>query len=140
MNSKKGNIEIIFLILIILFILLIMCIIFILYIQINSNIYVIKNDLFYIVQNAYFSLNSEELAYNNYDINNDKLNRDIQYLLNLNFPNNKIVYNSIIYDQNDNFVIIDLDLIIEPLILKDIIESFRVNIKDKIKLKLMEVK
>jgi hypothetical protein len=140
MNNKKGSIEIVLLLLTVIFIILIMSIILILYIQINSNIYVIKNDLFYIVQNAYFSLDLEELAYNNYSVNIEKLNENIKYLLNLNFPNNIIIYNNIDYDKDNKCLNIDLDLIVEPLVLKDIIKNVRINIKDNIKLKLMEVK
>jgi cell division protein FtsL len=123
---------------------IIMCIIlvaiFLLYIQINSCIYNVKSDLFYIAQNAYIAANSSELAYSNYEIDDELLQEKITEILVLNHPKYKFVVNKIQYEYISNNVLLDINLLVEPIVLNKLIGNISLNIKENVKLKLMEVK
>lgn len=140
MNSKKGSVEIIILTLTIIFMFIILTITFLLYIQINSCVYNVKSDLFYISQNAVLAVNYDELAYSNYEINDEKLKEKIATLLHLNYPNYNFNVNEIKYECLSNSVLIDIDLHIKPIALRNIIGDITLKIKDNVKLKLMEVR
>lgn len=140
MNRKRGSIEIFILAMIIIFTCIILSAIFLLYIQINSVIYSIKSDLFYIAQNGYIAADYKELAYSNYKIDNKILEEKITELIRLNHPNYKIDINNIAYNQSTNNIIMDIDLVIEPIVLRKIIGDITLNIRENVKLKLMEVK
>lgn len=135
---KRGNIEIIFLIFIITILILISFIIYILYTQIVSYIVPIKQDLFYIVQNAYFSLNQSSLEYGDYIMDNEKLKNKVNQVIKANYPKAKLI--SIYYDYNENKVHIEIMVEINPIVLKNNIKDIKLKIKDVIKLKTMEVK
>jgi hypothetical protein len=139
MNSKKGSVEIFILSITVIIMFIILTIIFLLYIQMNSCIFTIKSDLFYIAQNAYLAADYEELAYSNYEIDDQILEEKIVQLLELNHPNYKFDVNKIEYDHINKKVIIDIILLIKPIVLGNVIEDFSLNIKENVKLKLMEV-
>ncbi len=140
MKNKRGSIEIIVLTLLIIFIFIILTAIFLLHIQINSCIYNVKSDLFYIAQNAYIAANYSELSYANYQFDNILLKEKIVYLLKLNHPNYKITINEIKYEYVEKSVLIDINILVEPIILNHLIGNINLNIRDNFKLKLMEVK
>jgi hypothetical protein len=140
MNKKRGSIEMFILSMTIMIMIIILATVFLLYTQINSCIYYIKSDLFYIAQNAYIAVNDEELAYSNYVIDNNLLEKKITYLLRKNYPNYNINVNKVDYDYLNKNILIDINLLVEPLVLNNIIGNINLNIKEKVKLKLMEVK
>ncbi|MDF2865830.1 MAG: hypothetical protein K0R72_648 [Clostridia bacterium] len=140
MKNRRGSIEIVVLTLVIIFIFIILTAIFLLHIQINSCIYNVKSDLFYIAQNAYIAANYNELSYANYEFDNILLNEKIVYLLKLNHPNYKFTINEIKYEYKEKSVLIDINILVEPIILNNLIGNINLNIRDNFKLKLMEVK
>lgn len=140
MNRKRGSIEIFILSIGIMIMCIILTAVFLLYIQINSCIYNVKSDLFYIAQNAYIAVNRDELIYSNYVIDNNLLEEKITYLLRQNYPNYNIKINKINYDYLNNNIDLDINLLVEPLVLNKLIGKLNLNIKEKVKLKLMEVK
>lgn len=140
MKNKKGSVEIVVLSITVIVMLIILIVGFLLYIQINSYIFYIKSDLFYVAQNAYIAANHEELSYSKYEINNDLLKEKIVELLKLNHPNYMLDINEIKYEYTSKSVLIDINLLVEPIVLKNIIGNISLNIKEDIKLKLMEVK
>jgi len=140
MNSKRGSLEIFILFITVIIMFIILTIIFLLYIQINSCVFNIKSDLFYIAQNAYIAADYEELAYSNYEIDVQILEEKIVHLLELNHPNYKFCINKIEYEYISKNVLIDINLLIEPIILNGLIGNISLNIKESVKLKLMEVK
>lgn len=140
MNRKRGSIEIFILAMFIIFTCIILSAIFLLYIQINSVIYSIKSDIFYIAQNGYLAADYQELAYSNYKIDNQILEEKIAQLIRLNHPNYNIDINNIAYNQSTNNIIVDIDLVIEPIVMENIIGDITLNIRENVKLKLMEVK
>lgn len=135
--NKRGNIEVIFLVVIFLIFIVILMIIYFLYMQINIQIFPLKQDIFFIVQNAYFSINMEELAYNNYLVDEVILKDKIQNLISINY--NNVFIEKLSYDKYVNKVKINLKVDIYPIILKKFIGKFSINIYDEVKLKTMDV-
>ena len=135
--NKQGNIEVIFLVIIFLIFIVILMIIYFLYMQINIQIFPLKQDIFFIVQNAYFSINMEELAYNNYLVDEVILKDKIQNLISINY--NNVFIEKLSYDKYVNKVKINLKVDIYPIILEKFIGKFSVNIYDEVKLKTMDV-
>lgn len=135
--NKRGNIEVIFLVVIFLIFIVILMIIYFLYMQINIQIFPLKQDIFFIVQNAYFSINMEELAYNNYLVDEVILKNKIQNLISINY--NNVFIEKLSYDKYVNKVKINLKVDIYPIILEKFIGKFSVNIYDEVKLKTMDV-
>lgn len=111
--------------------------IYFLYMQINLQVYPIKQDIFYIVQNSYFAINIEELAYNNYIVDESVLKDKIQSLIGINYSN--VVIENLIYDKNINKIKIELKIEISPIILKKYIGNINITVYDEIKLKTMDV-
>lgn len=140
MNRKRGSIEVVILTTTILLMCIVFTAVFLLYIQINSCIYNIKSDLFYIAQNGYIAADYEELAYSNYKVDNIVLQEKITELLRLNHPNYTIYVDKINYDNVTNNIVIDIDLLIKPLVLKNLIGDIKLNIRENVKLKLLEVR
>lgn len=136
-NYKKGNIEILFLTVLIFCIIIIISITYILYIQINTFVYPIKQDLFYIVQNSYMSLNKEKLSYYEYDINQEILNEKVSKIIKLNYNNVDLEY--LKYNKESGNVEIVVVVEIKPFVLSSQIGNIKLKIKDNIKLKMMEV-
>lgn len=140
MNNKRGSIEIFILSITIIFMIIILTITFLLYIQINSCIYNVKTDLFYIAQNAILAVDHDELAYSNYEINDEILKEKVGTLLYLNYPNYNISVNEVKYDYLSNCILIDISLQVKPIALRNLIGDITLKIKDNVKLKLMEVR
>lgn len=140
MNNKNGSVEIFILSITIIFMVIILAITFLLYIQINSCIYNVKTDLFYIAQNAILAVDYDELVYSSYEINDEILKEKITTLLHLNYPNYNFNVNEIKYEHLTSSVLIDMNLQIKPIALRNLIGDITLKIKDNIKLKLMEVR
>ncbi|MDD3303456.1 MAG: hypothetical protein PHP54_00890 [Clostridia bacterium] len=136
-HNKKGNIELVFLSIIFTILIIILMSFYFLSMQINAQVYPIKQDLFYLVQNSYLSMDIEELAYNNYIIDEDILRNKIQNLISKNHKN--VVIESLQYDQRINKVKIRIKVTIKPIILKKQIGNIMLTIYDEIKLKTMDV-
>ncbi|MCX8075068.1 MAG: hypothetical protein N2749_05730 [Clostridia bacterium] len=143
MNSvgkKRANIEII-----VIFLSFFMCIViltmsYLLYVCINKVVYPIKQDIFYIVQNAFLSLNREDLEYSKYSVNEQLLTQKITELLKLNYPKYDINTQKIKYNYNTNVVEIEIKFKLNtPVIIKNK-SIFYISIKDSVKLKNMEVR
>lgn len=135
--NKIGSIEIVFLAIIFTLLIIILMAIYFLYMQINLQVYPIKQDIFYIVQNSYFAINIEELAYNNYIVDESVLKDKIQSLIGINYSN--VVIENLIYDKNINKIKIELKIEISPIILKKYIGNINITVYDEIKLKTMDV-
>jgi hypothetical protein len=137
-TNKKGNIEILFLTLVIFFLMVVFSVLYILYVQINTFVYPIKQDLFYIVQNAYLSLNKDELSYYNYDIDEYVLNDKVAQVIKLNYDD--VNLESLKYNKNTKNVEVIVNIKIKPIVLSNKIGNITLKVKDNIKLKMMEVK
>lgn len=135
---KKGNIEVFFITILFMILIISISVIYILYIQINTYIYPIKQDVFYIVQNSYMSLNKEKLSYYEYDVDAEELNQRIKNLIELNYDNVEI--EKINYNVDLNKIEITISVNIKPILLTNQIGNINLKINDTIKLKMMEVK
>ena len=134
---KKGNIEVTFLSMIFVFLIIVLMTVYFLHMQINLQIYPIKQDIFYIVQNSYFSMDINELAFNNYIENEKILKEKIQNLININYDN--VVIEQLEFDKNIKKVKIKLKVSVSPIILKNYIGDINIMVYDEIKLKTMDV-
>ena len=134
---KKGNIEVTFLSMIFVFLIIVLMTVYFLHMQINLQIYPIKQDIFYIVQNSYFSMDINELAFNNYVVDEKILKEKIQNLININYDN--VVIEQLEFDKNIKKVKIKLKVSVSPIILKNYIGDINIIIYDEIKLKTMGV-
>ena len=81
LNKKKGSVEIVLICFMVTFFIFIYFFIYLLYSKININIYTVKHDLYNIAQNAVLAFDKDELAYNNYKINNELLYQKINNLI-----------------------------------------------------------
>lgn len=134
---KKGNIEVTFLSMIFVFLIIVLMIVYFLHMQINLQIYPIKQDIFYIVQNSYFSMDINELAFNNYVVDEKILKEKIQNLINIDYDN--VVIEQLEFDKNIKKVKIKLKVSVSPIILKNYIGDINIMVYDEIKLKTMDV-
>ena len=136
--NNKGFTSIISILSVAIIIIIIIISLFIMYIfQINFEIYKVKKDLFYIVQNVYISLDENEIIYNNYEFDIDNMKSKIQILINKNLNNsNNVKIESLKYE--NSYIYIKLSISIKPII--DIFKETKITIDDKIKVKLLEVK
>ncbi len=134
---KKGNIEVTFLSMIFVFLIIVLMTVYFLHMQINLQIYPIKQDIFYIVQNSYFSMDINELAFNNYVVDEKILKEKIQNLININYDN--VVIEQLEFDKNIKKVKIKLKVSVSPIILKNYIGDINIMVYDEIKLKTMDV-
>ena len=136
--NKKGFSSILSILSIAITIIVVIITLFIMYIfQINFEIYKVKKDLFYIVQNVYISLDQNEIIYNNYSFNIEKMEEKIQLLINENLNNSENVKIENLSYEN-NYINIKLSISINPII--NIFDKTKIIIEDKIKIKLLEVK
>lgn len=133
-SNKNGNIEILFLCIASIFVILTFLVIFVLYSQINISVYSVKYDIYNIVQNVFVCFDKEELAYDNYVLNENEMSEKIQNIISLNYDNVKLKYLS--YDKEENEVDITVTISIKPV---TFISKIDIEIKERIKLKLMEV-
>lgn len=138
MKTKRGNVEIIFMLIVIILLFVLTFSVYILYIQITTYVIPVKQDIFYIVQNAYLSLNKDGLEYSDYEINNYNLTKRVNEILKLNYP--KCELKTIYYIKSSNRVHVQVCVNIKPIILSGYIGDLKLNITDNIKLKMMEVK
>ena len=134
---KKGNIEVTFLSMIFVFLIIVLMTVYFLHMQINLQIYPIKQDIFYIVQNSYFSMDINELAFNNYVVDEKILKEKIQNLININYDN--VVIEQLEFDKNIKKVKIKLKVSVSPIILKNYNGDKNIMVYDEIKLKTMDV-
>lgn len=134
---KKGNIEVTFLSMIFVFLIIVLMIVYFLHMQINLQIYPVKQDIFYIVQNSYFSMDINELAFNNYVVDEKILKGKIQNLININYDN--VVIEQLEFDKSIKKVKIKLKVSVSPIILKNYIGDINIMVYDEIKLKTMDV-
>ena len=134
---KKGNIEVTFLSMIFVFLIIVLMTVYFLHMQINLQIYPIKQDIFYIVQNSYFSMDINELAFNNYVVDEKILKEKIQNLININYDN--VVIEQLEFDKKIKKVKIKLKVSVSPIILKNYIGDINIMVYDEIKLKTMDV-
>ena len=136
--NKKGfsNILIVFTIFIIISIIVIG--LFIIYMfQINFEVYKVKKDLFYIIQNTYISLDKEELKYNRYVFDIDNMRKNTEELLSKNLINDTNIEIEK-FEYKNNIVSIVLNIKLKPII-KFINNEINIRVKENIKVKLMEV-
>lgn len=133
-SNKKGSIEIIFMCFIVIFLMFVFFSIYLLYSKININVYRVKQDLFNIVQNAVLAFDKEELAYNNFEIDEEALIQRINKIITLNYDNVKLNYLS--YDKSENkvYITVEVDLNLSRWNLKD-----KVVINESVKLKMMRL-
>ena len=134
---KRGGIEIIFIQFIIIFMLIFMFCIYMVYTQVLTYVIPPKQDLFYIVQNAYFSLNKEELEYGKYIAKESLLSQKVEEILKYNYDYCDLNY--IEYDSKRNIVKVEIFVNIDPIILKGKIKNLKIKIKEDIKIKMMDV-
>ena len=140
-SFKKGNSIIIVMIFIflIVFILSIMAF-YLLYYQSNLIISKVRQDMFYIVQNTFFSINKHNFKYYNYEIDESLMKQKINTLINLNY-NGKVDINNLTYDYSKNAVIVNYTIHFNPVVFTSIIDDTKdINLSDQIKIKGMEVK
>ena len=137
--NNKGNAYILFITITFSITILFFLIIFMLFMQINNQVYKLKQDVFYIVQNSYFSLNQESFSYSDYIIDNKELFEKVNYIMQKNNPDGNVKIISMYYDYKKNKVNISYTLKLKPVVLGDIIKDININFNDDIKLKGMEV-
>lgn len=138
-KNKRGNVLVIFLCFSLIFIIFILFNVYVLYEQVDLQVYSVKNDMFYIVQNSIFSLDKSELKYYNYKVNESTLLEKINKIIYLNYNGRVNVY-YVSYDYEKNNVNIKYGIDFYPVVFKNIIgEKIRINLVDNIKLKNMEV-
>lgn len=137
---KKGNMLIITIFVIIIVFLLILSSCLLIYFQINGQVYKIKQDIFYVVQNSQMSLNKAELSYSNYQIDENILKNRVNEILKLNNSNLDINIINLDYNQNTNYVYVKLAIKIKPIINNNFINNINITLNESIKLKIMEVK
>lgn len=138
MNGKRGNIYIISVSLFIVVLVFLTFTILMLNIQINSKIYSVKQDLFYMVQNSLLSLNNNDLALSYYDIDQQKLFDRISIIINKNY-NGTVTLDKVVYNKVQNKVYIEVILKLKPIVFENRIKEVKLKIKDEVKLKLLEI-
>ena len=78
-----------------------------------------------------------ELAFNNYVVDEKILKEKIQNLININYDN--VVIEQLEFDKNIKKVKIKLKVSVSPIILKNYIGDINIMVYDEIKLKTMDV-
>ena len=138
MVNKKGFITY-FLVIFALIVIIILSSVNLIYLQMTNKITSLKKDLFYIVQNTYMMFDKNELSYDKYVVDNNKLKEKIEELLILNYPKDNIVIESVKYNAEENLVYISVKVEFKPVIFNKIFKDKYINISRKIKIKTMEV-
>ena len=138
MVNKKGFITY-FLVIFALIVIIILSSVNLIYLQMTNKITSLKKDLFYIVQNTYMMFDKNELSYDKYVVDNNKLKEKIEELLILNYPKDNIVIESVKYNSEENLVYISVKVEFKPVIFNKIFKDKYINISRKIKIKTMEV-
>lgn len=137
--NKKGNIYIVFISICVILQILIFTGCFLIFMQVNDQVYRVKQDIFYIVQNSYLALSQENLAYSNYTIDNYALTQKVNDILNLNYSDKSVEIKKLKYNLKTNRVEISYLIKIKPVALESLIGNINLNLKEEIKLKGMEV-
>lgn len=135
MLTKKGNIQILSITMFFIILIIFLSIYYIFWAQINYYIYPIKKDLFYIVQNSLISFVKKELEYYNYVLDGADLNKKLKTIIEKNYGN-KVTLGDLYYNYNDNCIYIGVKIKVKTLIFN---KNFILVVKDKIKVKMMEV-
>ena len=138
MVNKKGFITY-FLVIFALIVIIIFSSVNLIYLQMTNKITSLKKDVFYIVQNTYMMFDKNELSYDKYVVDNNKLKEKIEELLILNYPKDNIVIESVKYNAEENLVYISVKVEFKPVIFNKIFKDKYINISRKIKIKTMEV-
>lgn len=139
MNKKGNGIIIVMIFIFLLFFILSMISFYILHFELNLIIDKVKQDVFYIVQNAFFSINKSDFKYYSYGIDEIVMKQRINSLINLNY-NDKVKINSIKYDYVKNTVYIKYEIEFDSVVFRNAIGNKKITLEDNIKLKSMEVK
>lgn len=140
MSKKRGNVLFVMIFIALVFITVILMQVYILYMQINTSVYKVREDIFYIVQNSYFSIDKEELKYYDYKINEEQMINKIKDIVKLNYSD-FVKINNIKYDYLKNEIKINYTIYFSPIVFKMMIgKTKNINFEDNIKLKNMEVK
>ena len=108
----------------------------VLYIQLNTQILVLKEDIYYIVQDVISNKYFYDFSYFEFNIDNERIKNDINDVLNERNVTAKIL--NIVYDKKENVFLLDMKMLIKPIVFEDYIKEYKYNIKEKIKFKIME--
>lgn len=134
---KKGSIEILCLTLFMTIMILITGTLYFLYMQINGQVMPIRKDIFYIVQNAFFSLKPEELAYENYVVDQSELSQRITTLITNSY--HYVSVEEVLYHETQKQVALTLRVTVTPILLSRNIGNISLVLHEKVKLRNMEV-
>ena len=84
-NSKRGNILIIWICLAMVVVMFIFFNMYVLYSQVDLQINEVRKDIFYIVQNSFFSMDMNEFKYYSYKVDINVMKDKISELIYLNY-------------------------------------------------------
>lgn len=136
-RNRKGSIELLCFTLLICTWIILVSVYVMLNIQINAQIYPIKQDLFFFVQNAYFAFHQQSLEYENYSVEQAVLQQKIIHLISEKYT--EVEVTKLYWDASQKQVKIQLIVKIRPVILSQMIGEIPVIVTEEIKLKMMEV-
>lgn len=136
--NKKGNVLIISLFLFFILILLTIFGICILYVQLHIQVYSVKNDLFVKSKSLVNYFDKEALAVYNYKVDSKDLKEKLNALMIKTHDNVNV--RNVQYDKNSNCLIIYFEIRIKPVVFYSKIGFLNLEVKEKIKLKMMEYK
>ncbi|CCZ56309.1 unknown [Clostridium sp. CAG:1219] len=138
--KKSGSINIIIVFILVSILITIFINVYVAYQQVNTMISPVKMDMFYIVQNAIISFNSNELMYYQYKVDNSKLKTKVEEIIKHNY-NDRVNIKNLEYDMLKNQVKVEYTVIFEPVVFVNLLGK-RVELKfiDYIKIKNMEIK
>lgn len=137
---KKGNV--ICTMSIVLTLLIFMCFFFLIF-QVNTIKRSIKNDLFYLSNNAILGMNKEELYFSNYEINTDKTKNILEDLLKKNHEKGyikEIEIKDISFETKEDHIVIHLEIKVKfnPIIKIGSKETYEFFFKEDTKISLLE--
>lgn len=137
-TKKKGGIELIIVSMMVTILIIFVVSICLLYIQINTYVYPIKEDIYYIVQNSFVVINKYELAYGDYVFDDKLMFEKVDLLISLNHKEAKLL--KLNYNKNTNYVDVEVNLKVKPIILQNLLGEIDLKLKDRVKVKLMDVR
>lgn len=133
-SKKRGSIEIIVISAMVIFFMFVFFSIYFLYSKINAQVYKVKEELPNILQNSIFAFDREELAYNNFVVDENVLKEKIETLIDLNYNNVKVVHISYDEEKNRVNITVEIDLNLDKWNIKDV-----VSVSESVKLNMMEL-
>ena len=136
-RNRKGSIELLCFTLLICTWIILVSVYVMLNIQINAQIYPIKQDLFFFVQNAYFAFHQQSLEYENYSVEQAVLQQKIIHLISEKYT--EVEVTKLYWDASQKQVKIQLIVKIRPVILSKMIGEIPVIVTEEVKLKMMDV-